>query len=110
MKAPQISVVGLDYPMTDFKRQVASIIQLVAFMLIALVISGKVSFGGPENKWTSIIVIYFFGTTIASLFTRSGALEVYLGHSLVWSTLANGRMPSYQDLIAGFAQQGLDLK
>eukprot|EP00048_Salpingoeca_helianthica_P009877 m.142083 g.142083 ORF g.142083 m.142083 type:complete len:107 (+) comp14966_c1_seq3:2587-2907(+) len=51
------------------------------------------------NKMAWIFGLYFFGNTISNSLMNSGAFEVYVDGELVWSKLATGRLPSWEELL-----------
>ena len=62
-----------------------------------------------ENKWTVGIFVWFVGNAISSALTNTGAFEIYLGENLIWSTLEQGALPNYAQLMDAFKQAGIDL-
>lgn len=63
-----------------------------------------------ENKFATAMIVWIAGNAVVSSFRNTGAFEIYVGKDLVWSTLTEGRMPNYQDLVTGMGRQGIDLE
>ena len=62
-----------------------------------------------ENKFASAILIWFMGNAVASALRNTGAFEIYRGRTLVWSTLKEGHLPNYAELVEALKAAGLDL-
>lgn len=67
---------------------------------------------GPigANRIAAGIFVWLIGNVISSSLRNSGAFEIFIGEKLVWSSLAQGgKLPTYSDLVTGFAAHGIDL-
>ena len=51
------------------------------------------------NNRTTVVGIAFFGNMIASQLTQTGAFEVYLDGTRVFSKLEMGRIPELMELV-----------
>ena len=59
-----------------------------------------------ENKFATAMIVWIVGNAVVSSFRNTGAFEIYLGNKLIWSTLGEGRMPNFQDLVTAFKTAG----
>ena len=96
---------GGDYPISASKSQLATILQYAQFGIIGaimLISDAYLPVQVRENKFASAMIVLIFGNAVVSSFKNTGAFEIYLGKKLIWSTLAEGRMPNFQDLVEAF--------
>lgn len=62
-----------------------------------------------DNKFSAGIIVWFLGNALSSLLTNTGAFEIYVGRTRIWSTLEQGAMPNYHQLIEAFGSVNIDL-
>ena len=108
-----VKVQGGEYKVTGPRATIAKYVVYFQFGLVGLLMAGIADQVFPqyvrENKFTAGIFVWFLGNMISSALTNSGAFEIYLGEKLVWSTLQEGGLPSYNQLIEAFAKVGINL-
>jgi hypothetical protein len=106
-----LDVRPVGYPAPPLMQLFGGMATMVQICLIALLfINDKVL---PEamrqNKMMAFFAIFMVGNMIASTLTKTSAFEIYLGRKLVWSSLANERMPNLRDLMDGFQSAGVTI-
>jgi hypothetical protein len=103
---------GGDYPISESKAQLATVLQYSQLGIIgAIMLISDVYLPAPvrDNKFASAMIVLIVGNAVVSSFRNTGAFEIYVGQELVWSTLTEGRMPNYQDLDSALRTRGIDL-
>lgn len=53
-----------------------------------------------QNKMMYIFALYFIGNALSSGLMNSGAFEVTYNDKVVWSKLATGRLPAWEELLS----------
>jgi len=104
-----LTVRGGDFPIDPSKAQIASFIQYAQLALVGLIMLASDAYLPVqirENKFMAAIGVWFIGNTFVSVMKNTGAFEIYLGKKLIWSTLTEGRMPSFQDLATALSVNG----
>eukprot|EP00386_Alphamonas_edax_P003756 GDKI01011344.1.p2 GENE.GDKI01011344.1~~GDKI01011344.1.p2 ORF type:complete len:108 (+),score=28.56 GDKI01011344.1:465-788(+) len=98
----------------------SSVVQVLQMGLLVCVFAGKwvcESMGVPapefintmnENKMSYAFGIWFLGNIIMSQCMSTKAFEIYKGTDLIWSSLAEKRMPNLPELLAAFKRAGVD--
>jgi len=108
-----LQVRGGDYPISESKAKLASALQYSQIGIVgAIMLLGDAYLPVQvrENKFASAMIVWIVGNAIVSSFRNTGAFEIFLGKELIWSTLGEGRMPNFQDLVAAFkTARGIDL-
>ena len=107
-----LSVRGGDFPIDPTRRTVAKYLSYAQIGLIGLLIAGSDNLLPAyvrDNKWTVGIFVWFLGNAFSSFLTNTGAFEIYVGETLVWSTLKEGALPNYMQLLEAFRAVGVDL-
>jgi selT/selW/selH-like putative selenoprotein len=107
-----LSVRGGDYPISESKRSIARYLSYAQIAIVGLLIGASdrmLPAVVRENKWSVGIFVWFIGNAISSALTNTGAFEIYLGEKLIWSTLKEGNLPNYAQLMDAFKQAGMDL-
>lgn len=106
-----LNVVPTSYPAPKINYFAASILSNLQYMLILIVV--MYADGLPEaireNKMMVIMFIFFVGNTLSSTMTKTSAFEIYVGRKLIYSAMANHRMPNMQDLTTGLKSVGITL-
>ncbi len=103
---------GGDYPISETKRTIAKYLSYSQIAIVGLLIAGSDNLLPQivrENKWSVGIFTWFLGNAISSALTNTGAFEIYLGDRLIWSTLKEGNLPNYAQLMEAFKNAGIDL-
>eukprot|EP00054_Salpingoeca_dolichothecata_P006736 m.39604 g.39604 ORF g.39604 m.39604 type:complete len:89 (+) comp16645_c0_seq2:237-503(+) len=59
------------------------------------------------NQYTWMAGIYFLGNTLAQNLMHTGAFEVYVDDTQVWSKLETGRLPSWPELVGALKDHGI---
>ena len=91
---------------------IAKIISTLQLGLVGMIMAGLDRFLPAqvrENKFAAGVLIWFVGNAITSGLKNTGAFEIYKGEDLVWSTLEQGTLPNYLQLIEAFRRHGVDL-
>jgi len=115
-------VTGDNYPIPPIVELGSQFMSLLQIMTIAWIVLGGervlrfVGFTGDLPRFYHIIQEYGFQLgafiflilpQIINNFAISGSFEVYLDQALIFSKIAEGRMPGLEDLIAGVDTAGL---
>lgn len=99
--------------MEPSKAQLARYVQFSQFGLVGAILAFGDALYVPlairENKWMSVMIIWLLGNAIGSNITNSNAFEIYLGETLIYSTLATGHLPTYPELVEALASHGVIL-
>merc|ERR1712071_66738 len=112
---PTVPVSGDNYPPPGFRLQLAHIIgalKMAVLMMLALSFNPWTYFGqevlGPtpkaylwalDNKIFACMVIFFCANLVETQLISTGAFEVSVGGSVVWSKLETGRVPQPRELL-----------
>lgn len=115
---PDVIVTGSEYPASSEKQMMAFIFGIFQFGFIALIFMGEHIFnilGIPldglkkmqENKWMWVIGALFLGNNIKSALLQTGAFEVYVDNTLVFSKLQTGRIFEPQELQSILIEHGI---
>lgn len=106
-----LKVVPAAYPAPNINQFGASIVNNARGLLIGMVLfgGGMLPEGVADSKLTAIFGIYMGGSMLGGALTKTSAFEIYLGRKLVYSAIANNRMPSMDDLQKGFERAGVTL-
>ena len=100
-----LTVRGGDYPISSSKAMIAKYLSYAQIAVIGVLISGFDTFlpqAVRDNKLGAGVMVWFIGNALSSALTNTGAFEIYVGEKLIWSTLAEGGLPSYPQLMAAF--------
>lgn len=117
---PGVEVVGTQYPVPEWKLQVARVLGFTQMSSLAVVLMGEKAFqffGVPTPAWyTNNIApnkmgwamgIWFMGNMAQGALTQTNAFEIYANGELVFSKLQTGRLPNFNELFTGLARAGL---
>ncbi|GFR42461.1 hypothetical protein Agub_g3368 [Astrephomene gubernaculifera] len=109
---PGLEVIGTHYPVPAWKYPFIRAAQFAQLSLIAVCIFGDRIFrhlGIPPPEWYTrhvvtnrfgaVFGVWFAGNFIMTNLQNTGAFEVYYDGQLIFSKLAEGRMPTLQDLV-----------
>ena len=55
------------------------------------------------NQSMALFAVYFLGNTFVTNLRNTGAFEVYVDDAVVWSKLASGRMPNWDEVLNGIS-------
>lgn len=117
-----LEVQGVPFKPSPALQMVASFAQTMQMGLLVMVFAGKWIFetmGMPvpgfintmnENKMTYAFGIWMLGNIITSQCMSTKAFEIYKGNDLIWSSLAEKRMPQLPELLAAFRRHGVDFQ
>jgi selT/selW/selH-like putative selenoprotein len=109
-KYPTLIFEGSEYPVDPIKALLSKVVGLIQYGLYAILFAGQFIFnklGMPppafyyrltQNKVLSFFIIMLVGSNIQSLLTKTGAFEIYLNNSLIFSKLRTGEMPSLEGI------------
>jgi hypothetical protein len=104
LKSAGIETEISNYPISDirsFLGQGIFVAQISA--IIGLLLT-------DANKFQKILFVWLIGNFVRQFLVQTGAMEIWLGDSLVWSTLTEGRLPTIADLVSRFARVGVHLR
>lgn len=103
MTEPNLAVVGEEYPLPPARAlasKVVSVLQMGIFILPFLATRIPAVVNHPyyrvfeQRKLMFLIGGYFLLNMLQSQLSSTGAFEIYLDNSLIFSKLATGRMPT----------------
>ena len=105
-----LQAVGVDteistYPISSLY---ASLAQGIFIAQISAIV-GLLFRGDQASKYQQMFFIWMIGNLFRQLLTQTGAFELWYGNFLVWSSLAEGRLPQISDLVSRFALLGLNI-
>lgn len=108
---PGISVTPTAYPPPPLKQLFANMISMAQMAIILLLFVNDKALPEPmrENKMMSFFVVFLLGQMVSSTLVKTEAFEIYMGRKLIWSSLAEHRMPNLQDLVMGFREVGVTI-
>lgn len=106
-------------PAAEFASNVLSILQLIG--IAWMVVGGDkllrmIGFKGPlpgfywtvqDNAVPLMIGLFLLAPQIVSSLSNKGAFEIYLGDTEIYSKMANGKMPSAEELVEPLVALGL---
>jgi len=116
---PNIRIEGRNFIPPFPRPQLYQLVQLAYMSCIALLLFGNYIFpvlGIPPpqiyydvqaNKLAWVFGIYFVGNTICNSLLSSGAFEVTYQGQVVWSKLAQGRLPNWEELLFSLQRLGV---
>jgi ABC-type uncharacterized transport system permease subunit len=91
---------------------ISKVVSALQLGLVGMIMAGMDRFLPDqvrENKFAAGVLIWFVGSAISSGLKNTGAFEIYKGRELVWSTLSEGSLPNYLQLVEAFRRHGVDL-
>ncbi|PNH04926.1 SelT-like protein [Tetrabaena socialis] len=110
---PTLEVAGTPFPLPAWKRPLVLAVQAAQMGGLALVVAGDHIFRqlgvAPPGWYTSHVAgnrfgagmgVWFVGNLVTTNLQNTGAFEVYFDGRLVFSKLAEGRMPTLPELLA----------
>lgn len=106
-----------EYPLSKRVQMAQSAFSFVTMgLMVCLFAYDKVlPEGWRENKAGTFLFIWIGSSMVSSMLTKSNAFEIYQGQgrgaepNLIWSSLANERLPTIQDLVGSFANVGIEI-
>lgn len=107
-----LTVRGGDYPIPAEREKLARFVfysQIAVISGIAFLADQYLPAIVQANKITAGILVWLVGNMVSGGLKNTGAFEIYKGTELVWSTHAEGRLPSYTDIVTAFAKVGVDV-
>lgn len=116
---PGMEVVGSTYPVSPVKQGLAQAVGLAQMGGFAFVIFGErifemLGYAAPpefyqqnvqQNKFGVGVGVWFVGNFLQNQLISTGAFEVYYDGALVFSKLAEHRMPRVEELLEGITTQ-----
>ena len=57
-----------------------------------------------ESPWLHGFLVFMIGNSIQSSLLQTGAFEIYVDGTLVFSKLQTGRMPSFEEIVHKLAE------
>ncbi|GIL45255.1 hypothetical protein Vafri_2558 [Volvox africanus] len=107
-----IEVHGTPYPLPAWKRPIVTATQAIQMTALAFCMSGDYFFRQLDiqppawymqnvmaNRFGSAMGVWFVGNMLITNLQNTGAFEVYFDGKLIFSKLAEGRMPVVQELV-----------
>mmetsp|Transcript_26128 Transcript_26128/g.83443 ORF Transcript_26128/g.83443 Transcript_26128/m.83443 type:complete len:139 (-) Transcript_26128:28-444(-) len=103
---PGVEVVGSNYPVPYHKQMMASAVDMAKMGVIAVTMFGENIFTTlnmaippwhaslAQNKMSTCMMSWFFGNTVSSALSNTGAFEVFFDGQLVHSKILTGTLPS----------------
>jgi len=118
---PEVKVTGSEYPPSSERQLIATIIYIIQYAFMALCCFGETLFGLfrlpveafkpiQESRWTYLIGAIFVGNQLRAACTQTGAFEIYVDNTLIFSKLESGRIFSQEELYMLFLENGIALK
>ncbi|TKR80529.1 hypothetical protein L596_014591 [Steinernema carpocapsae] len=116
-KYPSIQVDGANYPPSQMRALVAQFVGISKIVLIVIVITGRNPFPGfgmetpaivnwmLTNKFSACLMIFMLSNTVESSMMSTGAFEIYVGETQIWSKIESGRVPSPPELLQAIESQ-----
>jgi selT/selW/selH-like putative selenoprotein len=115
---PEIKVTGSEYPASKERQLIAWIIGLLQYAFLAIIFAGEQIFNAlglpterlkkiQENKWMYVMGAFFLGNNIKSAMLQTGAFEIYIDNTLVFSKLQRGRIFEPQELSSLLLENGI---
>lgn len=104
-------VVPSEYPQSPRMQSIQKLFNMVTLLFIGVVVFfDRVLPGGwKNNKVGTCLAVWIGASMVSSAMFASKAFEIYKGNDLIWSTLANDRLPNMEDLVTGFQLVGVDI-
>ena len=116
---PGVEIRGENYPPPPAKQALSSVVQVGTLALLAVLLFGERIFGllgvpppewhrnAMQNQAMALFFVYFVGSTLVTNLRNTGAFEVYVDDTTVWSKLQAGRLPQWPELLDRLAQAGV---
>lgn len=113
---PGVRIKGKKHPVTPLKYLLSKVFFTIQLSLLATVLIGDhifATFGMEvptfiqnlrENKAGSCMMIWIVGNMAVSSMANTGAFEIAYDGQMVFSKLAEGRMPSEREIYSGIDQ------
>jgi len=108
------SIKGENYPAPEWAAYAQQVVSAVQMFVMALALMGdgiweyvpgfkgreppQIYLAAKENPVLALMGIFIFLPTFVQSFVTSGAFEVYLDGSLVFSKIEQGRMPNLDEI------------
>lgn len=113
-------ITGAEYPPTPQRAATAQIISVLQWIFISLVVIGETIFGYlglptdsmkklQENKLAYLMGAMFVGSQLRAACLQSGAFEISIDDTLVFSKLQTGRIFQPQELKLLLLENGISL-
>lgn len=108
----KLTVKPAEYPAAPLMLLLADFVSMLQLSLVlAMFLKDKVVPSWMSNrKVMMLFAIWLGGSMVGSVFTKTGAFEVYVGKDRIWSSIQEHRTPNLQDLTAAFKTVGLVFK
>jgi len=114
------NIYGENYPIPDFVSILLTLLQVVQLACLAIALCGEGLFrffgmatptwyfNARENPMLVLALVFFIVPTLINSMMVSGAFEVELDGSLIYSKMQTGRMASGQELLNALQAAGLE--
>jgi len=110
---PEFLVDGGEYPPTPQNKLIATCLQYVQYALLFVLFAGdwlfeKLAIAPPaiylkakDNKTMAFIMLFILGNNLIGAFLQTGAFEIYLDGTRIFSKLESGRLPALDEIERG---------
>ncbi len=105
LKAAGVDTEISDYPIAPLRAAAAQGVFVAHISAIAGLFLKSVD----PSKYQQMFAVWMIGNFFRQFLVQTGAFEIWYGDVLVWSTLAERRLPEISDLVDRFARLGLHL-
>lgn len=100
-----------DYLAAPINRLAGDVVKAVSFSTIVAVGFIQAALPAPMRGQLPVVFgLWMGGSTVASLITKTGAFEVFMGGKKIYSAIEEGHIPELKDLLAAFKKAGVDIK
>ncbi|ULT89474.1 hypothetical protein L3Y34_008137 [Caenorhabditis briggsae] len=110
-KYPGMKIQGGNFSPVSWKANLSRVISLAKSSLLIIILTGfnpfeSLGFGYPHllqyahsNKLSSGLMLFMFANMLETSLSSTGAFEIYMDDSLIWSKIESGRAPTHEELM-----------
>ncbi|PIC26982.1 hypothetical protein B9Z55_019383 [Caenorhabditis nigoni] len=110
-KYPEMKIQGGNYSPVSWKANLSRVISLTKSSLLIIILTGfnpfeSLGFGYPRllqyahsNKSSSGLMLFMFANMLETSLSSTGAFEIYMDDSLIWSKIEYGRAPTHEEFM-----------
>ncbi|CAO4379642.1 unnamed protein product [Caenorhabditis nigoni] len=111
VKYPEMKIQGGNYSPVSWKANLSRVISLAKSSILIIILTGfnpfeSLGIGYPRllqyahsNKLSSGLMLFMFANMLETSLYSTGAFEIYMDDSLIWSKIEYGRAPTHEEFM-----------